>query len=178
MINRISSFMVRIVNRYLPDPLVFAILLSIIVFVFGLFTVTPEEGETAIMSMVGFWGSGFWGLLAFTTQMAMIVVTGFALASSEQVKALLTKIASIAKTPKQGVALVVFFGGIASLINWGFGLVVGALFAKQVARNLKAVDYGLLIACAYMGFMTWGGDFQALCPFLLLPLIILSLKTI
>lgn len=47
-----------------------------------------------------------------------------------------------------------FFGGLASAINWGFGLVIGALFAKQIARNLKAVDYGLLIACAYIGFMT------------------------
>ncbi len=164
MIGRISSFMVRIVNRYLPDPLVFAILLSIIVFVWGYFTVTPKEGESAAMSMVGFWGDGFWNLLAFTTQMAMIVVTGFALASSEPVKKLLNHIASFAKTPKQGVALVCFFGGLASAINWGFGLVVGALFAKQIARNLKAVDYGLLIACAYIGFMTWGGGLSGSMP--------------
>ncbi|TQR31915.1 TIGR00366 family protein [Campylobacter sp. MIT 99-7217] len=164
MIGKISSFMVRIVNRYLPDPLVFAILLSMIVFVWGYFIVTPKEGSSAVMSMVGFWGDGFWNLLAFTTQMAMIVVTGFALASSEPVKKLLNYIASFAKTPKQGVALVCFFGGLASAINWGFGLVVGALFAKQIARNLKAVDYGLLIACAYIGFMTWGGGLSGSMP--------------
>lgn len=164
MIGKISSFMVRIVNRYLPDPLVFAILLSIIVFVWGLVIVKPSDSQNAFMAMVGFWGDGFWNLLAFTTQMAMIVVTGFALASSEPVKKLLKKIASFAKTPKQGVALVCFFGGLASAINWGFGLVVGALFAKQIARNLKGVDYGLLIACAYIGFMTWGGGLSGSMP--------------
>lgn len=164
MIGKISSFMVRIVNRYLPDPLVFAILLSIIVFIWGLFIVEPSKDSNAFISMVSFWGNGFWDLLAFTTQMAMIVVTGFALASSEPVKKLLKFLASFAKTPKQGVALVVLFGGIACSINWGFGLVVGALFAKQIARNLKAVDYGLLIACAYMGFLTWGGGLSGSMP--------------
>ncbi|RDU66346.1 TIGR00366 family protein [Helicobacter didelphidarum] len=164
MIGKLSLFMVRVVNRYLPDPLVFAILLSIIVFVWGYFILPPKEGQNAFLAMAGFWGDGFWNLLAFTTQMAMIVVTGFALASSEPVKRGLKYIASFAKTPKQGVALVCFFGGLASAINWGFGLVIGALFAKQIARNLKAVDYGLLIACAYIGFMTWGGGLSGSMP--------------
>lgn len=164
MISAISSFMSRFVQRWLPDPLVFVVLLTIIVFVWGLFVVEPSNGQSSIMAIVNFWGDGFWSFLAFTTQMAMIVVTGFALASSEQVGKLLRYLASFAKTPKQGVALVCFFGGLASAINWGFGLVVGALFAKQVARNLKAVDYGLLIACAYIGFMTWGGGLSGSMP--------------
>lgn len=164
MIGILSSFMSRVVQRYLPDPLVFVVLLTIIVFIWGLCVFEPQNGQNAILAMVGFWGDGFWSFLAFTTQMAMIVVTGFALANSQQVKKLLKFLASFAKTPKQGVALVCFFGGFASAINWGFGLVVGALFAKQVARNLKAVDYGLLIACAYMGFMTWGGGLSGSMP--------------
>lgn len=164
MIGAISSFMSKFVQRWLPDPLVFVVLLTMIVFVWGLFVVEPTNGQSSIMAIVNFWGDGFWSFLAFTTQMAMIVVTGFALASSEQVGKLLRYLASFAKTPKQGVALVCFFGGLASAINWGFGLVVGALFAKQVARNLKAVDYGLLIACAYIGFMTWGGGLSGSMP--------------
>lgn len=164
MIGAISSFMSRFVQRWLPDPLVFVVLLTIIVFIWGLFVVEPQNGQSAVMAIVNFWGDGFWSFLAFTTQMAMIVVTGFALASSQQVGRLLKFLASFAKTPKQGVALVCFFGGLASAINWGFGLVVGALFAKQVARNLKAVDYGLLIACAYIGFMTWGGGLSGSMP--------------
>lgn len=164
MIGILSSFMSRVVQRYLPDPLVFVVLLTIIVFIWGLYVFEPQNGENAFLAMANFWGDGFWSFLAFTTQMAMIVVTGFALANSPSVKRILTFLASFAKTPKQGVALVCFFGGLASAINWGFGLVVGALFAKQVARNLKAVDYGLLIACAYMGFMTWGGGLSGSMP--------------
>lgn len=164
MIGVLSSFMSRVVQKYLPDPLVFVVLLTIIVFVWGLCIFEPQSGENAIISMIGFWGDGFWSFLAFTTQMAMIVVSGFALANSPSVKKILAILASFAKTPKQGVFLICFFSGLACAINWGFGLVVGALFAKQVARKLKAIDYGLLIACAYMGFMTWGGGLSGSMP--------------
>lgn len=160
MIRILSSFMTRIVNRYLPDPLIFAILLSIVVFIGGMFA------GASPLKMVEYWGDGFWNLLSFTTQMAMVVVTGYALATSAPVKKALNYLASFAKTPKQAVILVCFFASVACVINWGFGLVVGALFAKEVARKLKNVDYGLLIAAAYMGFMTWGGGFSGSMPLL------------
>ena len=38
----------------------------------------------------------------------------------------------------------------ASWINWGFGLVVGALFAKELARQVR-VDYRLLVAVPTRG---------------------------
>lgn len=57
-------------------------------------------------------------------------------------------------------------GSIACIINWGFGLVVGAMFAKEVARRIKGSDYALLIACAYIAFMTWGGGFSGSMPLL------------
>ncbi|SPX41994.1 short chain fatty acid transporter [Haemophilus influenzae] len=60
-------------------------------------------------------------LLGFGMQMALIVVTGNALATSPQIRKFLSTIASIAKTPAQGVVLVTFMGSIACIINWGFG---------------------------------------------------------
>lgn len=164
MIRIISSLMVRVVQRYLPDPLVLAMILTLIVFVCGLFTIQTKPEQYAIIEMVRLFGDGFWGLLAFTMQMAMIIVTGFALAQSEPVKKLLKAIASLAVNDRIGVMLVVFFGAVACLINWGFGLVVGALLAKEVAKKLRTCDYGLLIACAYMGFMTWGGGLSGSMP--------------
>ncbi|PAF51809.1 TIGR00366 family protein [Helicobacter sp. 13S00401-1] len=160
MIGMISSFMTRVVSRYLPDPLVFALILTIVVFALGL-----SMGNSPA-SMMQMWGGGFWNLLAFTTQMAMVIVTGYALASSPLIKKILKACASLAKTPRQAVALVCFAGSVACVINWGFGLVVGALFAKEVARKLKSTDYGLLIACAYIGFMTWGGGLSGSMPLL------------
>ena len=53
---------------------------------------------------------------------------------------------------------------IASWINWGFGLVIGALFAKELARRVKNVDYRLLIASAYGGFVVWHAGFSGSIP--------------
>ncbi|EEP90444.1 Short-chain fatty acids transporter [Yersinia kristensenii ATCC 33638] len=118
------------------------------------------------VEMVHMWGDGFWNLLAFGMQMALIIVTGHALATSAPVKRVLTLTASVAKTPAQGVMLVTFLGSVACVINWGFGLVVGAMFAREVARRIPGSDYPLLIACAYIGFLTWGGGFSGSMPLL------------
>ncbi|KLU59484.1 short-chain fatty acids transporter [Peptococcaceae bacterium CEB3] len=159
MIKALSRFFTAIVQRFLPDPLVFAMILTIIMFVAGiLFTHhTPIE-------MMGFWGKSFWNLLAFAMQMSLILVTGHALANSPALKRILSRMAGLAKTPAQGVMLVTFMGALASLINWGFGLIVGALFAKQVAKRVPRTDYRLLIASAYIGFLTWHGGLSGSVP--------------
>ncbi|GMA98805.1 TIGR00366 family protein [Pelosinus sp. IPA-1] len=159
MVNAIAKFFTNIVNRFLPDPLVFAILLTILVFFLGI-TMTPKSP----LDMVMLWGNGFWNLLGFAMQMALVLVTGHALASSSPVKKGMTKLASIAKTPAQGVMLVSFMSAVACAINWGFGLVVGAMFAREVARRIPKSDYRLLIASAYMGFLTWHGGLSASIP--------------
>lgn len=159
MIKALSRFFTAIVQRFLPDPLVFAMLLTIIMFLSGIaFTHhTPIE-------MVEFWGKSFWNLLAFAMQMALILVTGNALASSPPVKKILQKIAGIPKTPAQGIMLVTFAAAVANIINWGFGLIVGALLAKEVAKKVPKVDYRLLIASAYIGFLTWHGGLSGSIP--------------
>jgi short-chain fatty acids transporter len=157
----LSNLFTVIVQRFLPDPFVFALLLTIILFLSGiLFT---SHGP---LDMVQFWGSGFWNLLAFAMQMSLILVTGHALASSPLVKRWLKRLASMAKTPTQGVILVTLGSAIACLINWGFGLIVGALFAKEVARRVQGSDYRLLIASAYIGFLTWHGGLSGSIPLL------------
>ncbi|SMC70732.1 TIGR00366 family protein [Sporomusa malonica] len=159
MVGAISRFFTNIVNKYLPDPLVFAILLTILTFAMGI-TMTPNSP----LDMVNMWGKGFWNLLAFAMQMALVLVTGHALASSGPVKRAMTSLASVAKTPAQGVMLVGFASAVACVINWGFGLVVGAMFAREVARRIPKSDYRLLIATAYMGFLSWHGGLSASVP--------------
>jgi len=155
----LSRALTSLVSRYLPDPLVFAILLTVLVFGLGI-ALTPSTP----LDMVRMWGDGFWNLLAFAMQMALVLVTGHALASSEPVFKAMERLSSIAKTPTQGVVLVAFASAIACTINWGFGLVVGAMFARQVARRIPAADYRLLIASAYIGFMTWHGGLSGSVP--------------
>ncbi|MGS1052470.1 TIGR00366 family protein [Burkholderia glumae] len=159
MISRISRFFTQIVHRVLPDPLIFAIFLTVVTFVLA-FSLTPKTpGELVLL-----WGGGFWNLLAFTMQMALILVTGHALASSGPVKRLLVALASSPKTPAQGVMLVAFVAGVACAINWGFGLVLSAMLAREVARRVPGSDYRLLVASAYMGFLTWHGGLSGSVP--------------
>ncbi|MGE5385516.1 MAG: short-chain fatty acid transporter, partial [Betaproteobacteria bacterium] len=110
------------------------------------------------------WGNGFWNLLAFSMQMALVLVTGHALATSGPVKNAMKAMASVANTPAQGVMLVTFVSAVACIINWGFGLVLGAMFAREVARRIPKSDYSLLIACAYIGFLTWHGGLSGSVP--------------
>ncbi len=159
MIQAISRALTTFVGRFLPDPLVFAILLIILTFILGI-TLTPSSP----MDMVNMFGDGFWNLLAFSMQMALVLVTGHALASSPLLRRGMSSLASLAKTPAQGVMLVTFMSAICCIINWGFGLVVGALFAREVARRVPKSDYRLLIASAYIGFLTWHGGLSGSVP--------------
>ncbi|WP_026678530.1 TIGR00366 family protein [Fictibacillus gelatini] len=155
----LSNFFTSLVQRFLPDPFVFALILTLILFLSGILFTSHGPIE-----MVQFWGSGFWNLLAFAMQMSLVIVTGHALASSPLVKKWLRRIAGLAKTPAQGVILVTLGAGIACFINWGFGLIVGALFAKEVAKRVTGSDYRFLIACAYIGFLTWHGGLSGSIP--------------
>jgi short-chain fatty acids transporter len=155
----LSNFFTALVQRFLPDPFVFALILTLILFISGV-VFTPHGP----LDMVQFWGKGFWNLLAFAMQMSLVLVTGHALASSPLVKGWLMKLAGIAKTPAQGVILVTLGSGIACFINWGFGLIVGALLAKEVAKRIPGSDYRFLIACAYIGFLTWHGGLSGSIP--------------
>lgn len=159
IIRSTSNFFTNIVHRFLPDPLIFAILLTVLVFGMGV-GITPKTTS----QMVTIWGNGFWNLLAFSMQMALVLVTGHALASSGPVKSAMKSMASVANTPAQGVMLVTLVAAIASTINWGFGLVLGAMFAREVARRIPKSDYSLLIACAYIGFLTWHGGLSGSIP--------------
>ncbi|MGX1194297.1 short-chain fatty acid transporter [Metabacillus sp. SLBN-84] len=149
----------RLMQRYLPDPYLFVIILTLAVFALGLIF-TPSTP----LQMVEFWGGGFWGLLSFAMQMVLVLVTGHVLASSPLFKKGLSAMASAAKTPGQAIVYVTAVSMIASFINWGFGLVIGALFAKELAKKVTNVDYRLLIASAYSGFVIWHGGISGSVP--------------
>ena len=159
MLKKISNGCVHIVQRYLPDPFIFCILLTIVVFIAAI----PAAGATPLQ-VVGFWGKSIWSLLAFSMQMALVLVLGTAMATAPPVKRLLDKIAGVAKTPFSAIVLVTVVGTVASWLNWGFGLVVGALLAKAIAKKVKGVDYRLLIASAYSGFVVWHAGLSGSIP--------------
>ncbi|MFB9146036.1 short-chain fatty acid transporter [Halomonas alkalicola] len=158
MLKALSRPAVKLVERYLPDPYIFVLLLTVIAAVAAI--AVERQTPLAVMRM---WGDGFWGLLTFSMQMLLVLVTGFMLASSPPVKKLLQRLAALAKGPGGAILLVTYVSLAASWINWGFGLVVGALFAKELARLVK-VDYRLLVASAYSGFVVWHGGLAGSIP--------------
>ena len=161
MFKKFTNGCVNVVNRWLPDPFLFAIILSIVVFVFAM--LGTGQGP---LQMVQSWGnaSGFWSLLAFAMQMALVLVLGSAMASAPVFKRFLARIAGIAKDKKSAIVLTTFVSVICCWLNWGFGLIAGALLAKEMAKRIRDVDYRLLIASAYSGFVIWHAGLSGSIP--------------
>lgn len=159
MFNHLTQFFTGLSKKYLPDAFVFAILLSFVVLILGVIA----EGHSNIQ-MIRFWGDGFWNLLTFSMQMALILIMGFTLAKTELVGLALKKLANLANSQTSGVLIVLTISLLSCYINWGFGLVVSALTAVEVAKKLKKVNYGLLLACAYSGFLVWHAGISGSIP--------------
>ena len=161
MFKKFTNGCVRVVNRWLPDAFLFAVILTIVVFL-GAMAATGMGPIT----MLEKWGNdaGFWGLLSFAMQMALVLVFGNAMASAGPCKKGLGAIANLAHNKKQAIVITTFVSVICCWLNWGFGLVAGALLAKEIAKRVRDVDYPLLIASAYSGFVIWHAGFSGSIP--------------
>ncbi|MEM5496245.1 short-chain fatty acid transporter [Paraglaciecola mesophila] len=158
MLNRAAKPFIKLVERYLPDPYIFVLILTLVTI--GAAVAFEQQ---PILNVITQWGDGFWGLLSFSMQMLLVLVSGFMLANTPLMKNLLGRLAKLGNTPGKAIILVTLVSLTASWINWGFGLVVGALFAKALARNVQ-VDYRLLVASAYSGFVVWHGGLAGSIP--------------
>jgi short-chain fatty acids transporter len=156
MLRALTRICVRYAERYIPDPYLYALILTFIT-AGAAFLWTPSDVEKIVTA----WYDGVWAILAFAMQMALILSTGVTLAEAPQVKRLLERLASI-PSHQGGAAVTVFLtGAIASWLNWGFGLVAGALVAREVAKRIREVDFGLLVAAAYMGNIVWASGLSS-----------------
>ena len=133
-------------ERWLPDAFIFALLATVLVIVAAL-----AATSSGPLQIVDAWGRGFWELIPFTLQMALIIITGHVLATSPPMGRVIRAIASWPRTPRGAVALVTFFTLVASWFNWGFSLVFGAVLAIEVARRVEGVDYRALAAASVLG---------------------------
>lgn len=160
--SKITAFFTELMRRYLPDPFVFAIMLTLLTMALA-FGVENRP----INDVVQDWGKGFWSLLAFTTQMAVILVMGYVLAAAPIVDRFLNRIASHVHTPRQAIIVATIVGCVGSYLNWGFGLVIGGIMARKLALKVKGVHYPLIIAAAYTGFTMYSLGFSATIPVLI-----------
>lgn len=159
MFKKFTNGCVNIVQRFLPDAFIFCIILTIIVFI----AVMPVTGMNPLQ-VAEAWGGGAWSLLGFSMQMALVLVLGTAFANAPAVKKIIVKLASVPKKPVSAIVFVTLISMLCCWLNWGFGLVVGAILAKEVAKKVPRVDYRLLIASAYSGFVVWHAGISGSIP--------------
>lgn len=145
MLARIGLSLSDWFEKWFPDAFALALSAVAIVFVACLLT-----GNTVLDTAQRF-GTGFWDLVTFTMQMSMIVVTGYAVATSPPVYALIRKLASVPRGARGAVAFVALFSMLASLVSWSFSLIFSALLAREVAHRVRGADYRAIGAAAYLG---------------------------
>jgi short-chain fatty acids transporter len=154
LLQRFTELCVRYVERWMPDPYLFAVILTLVVVVL----IFAFVRDASVGGLVDGWYGGVWGdgnIFAFAMQMILILVGGYTLAESPLVKRGLKWLASKPKNQVQGGLLCFLVAAAACLVNWGLGLVVGALLARQVYARLRDVNFAYLVAAGYMGYMVW-----------------------
>lgn len=138
---RFTNACVRYVERLMPDPFLLAVLLTAVA-VIAVFIAVPHTSPGGLLDA---WYGGVWGaknIFAFALQMIIILVAGYTLAEAPPVQRGLDRIATIPKTQLQAALVCFFAAAIASLLNWGLGLVVGALVARRVALRMPDIHFG------------------------------------
>ena len=157
-----AQFFSNLMDRYLPDPLVIAMILTVLTMILAIIF----QGSSPFQ-VVDYWGEGFWGLLSFTMQMTVVLLAGYVLAKTPPVDRFLDALTSRISSPRAAIVAATLVGGIGSWLNWGFGLVMGGIVAQKLAMNVKGLHYPLAIAAGYSGFAVYGIGLSGSVPLLL-----------
>ena len=144
------------VERWMPNPFLFAILLTYVAAAAAFLS----EGSGPV-EIAQSWYGGFWNLLQFAMQMVIILVTANVVAYHPRVR---RGILFLVKLPKNGRQAVVLGGGasmITGWISWGLGLIFGAILVREMGKHAETtkikIHYPLLAVAGYMGMsLTWG----------------------
>jgi short-chain fatty acids transporter len=137
-------------ERWFPDPLVFALLGIVFVFLAGL-CLHESASKLAVQGV-----KNFWTLVPFTMQMVMIIIGGYVVATSPLVNKLIVALARVPRTGRSAIALIALFSMLTSLISWGLSLIFSGLLTRELARRVKGMDYRAAGAASYLGLgATW-----------------------
>lgn len=148
------GLMNHILEQWIPSAMTFSMALTVIVALLAL--IFTSSGPIQI---VQYWGDGLSGILAFMTQMCLILLLGHMLANTGPVRKILIRLARVPSTAGAAYMFVFAVSAVLCLFVWGLGLIAGALLAREIAvqareRGLK-LHYPLLVAAGYSGFIVW-----------------------
>lgn len=147
-LSRIGTALSNWSERWFPDPLVFAFLGIVVVFLIGL-AAGEKPADLAIQG-----GKGFWSLIPFTMQMVMIIIGGYVVASSPWIQQGMQFLAGRPRTPRAAILLIAVFSEITALVSWGMSPIISGLLARELTGRVKGLDYRAAGAAAYVGGAT------------------------
>jgi short-chain fatty acids transporter len=162
MLQRTATALTAWSTRWVPDAWIIALLLTVVTVLLAL-VFTQSRPDQVVL----YWGNGFWALLSFAMQMALIILTGYILSTTPLFRRALNTLASAPRSPAQAIALMAVVSMVLGWINWGLSIVGSAVFVRYMASRQRGVDYRLLVATAYLGLgVMWHSGLSASAPLL------------
>lgn len=162
MLSRAAIRLTELTERVVPSAFAIALLLTF--FTFGLAIVMAGASPGRIVIE---WGNGFWTLVPFAMQMALVVLSGYLVSTAPVVDRLFGRLAALARSPRSAVVLMALVSMGLAWFHWGLSLVGCAMFVRHVVRAEPRVDYRLLVCAAYFGMgATWHAGLSASAPLL------------
>ena len=157
-------------KRYMPSPFTIAIILTLLTMMLAMLFTEPTEEGTQFFNILSYWESGIWnsGLLVFAYQMMLILVLGHVLVLSGPANRMIVKLSKNVSNTTSAVVLVSITTMLAAFLNWGLGLIFGAILARKVGeyaqQNNIPLNYPLVGAAGYVGLMVWHGGISGSAP--------------
>src|SRR5258708_9490783 len=125
--------LVYVCEQVMPDPFVLSVGLTLVVSLLAV-VFAPHGSPATILAS---WYGGTLKILGFALQMILILATGYAIADAPVVQRGLRAMAAGVPTPARAALLVFPIVAIAAWLNWGLGLIVGALLSREIAKRVK-----------------------------------------
>lgn len=153
-------------QRFMPTPLSIAVLLTLLAGALALRGSTPLE-------VLGAWVNGMWsaGLIRFGFQAMFMLVLGHVLALAPPVRSGLDRAVNwVVAQPRWAAAKVALLAMALGWLNWGLGLVGGAILVRGVMDRLRGegrageVNFGVIGAAGYASMLVWHGGLSGSAP--------------
>lgn len=151
LLERVAIRVAQWSEKWFPDAYIFAAIAVAAVALGALAIGAPAQ------QVARAFGDGFWSLIPFTMQMAMVAITGYVVAVSAPASRLIAALARIPRSGRAAVTFVALISIVLSLFNWAISLIFAGLLARALARRTDlTMDYRAAGAAAYLGMgATW-----------------------
>jgi len=152
----------RVMERFVPDAITTCILLMVVLFPMAL-----ALGNT-IADTINAYYKGLWMLLAFSMQMALILVLSLVLAATPLFRNTVIRLSRIPKTASQVVVMAGLLVAFIAYLNWGLAIalspVVAIHFSKEAESKGIPIDFLWLMATMAGTGSVWQFGFSASAP--------------